>query len=78
MVPFSKPIEAVSTICTHFEPAPTLPHSHKCYVDSGHCCHSLYREFSLVEWLSCPHGVEWTLLNRKYGGCDETLMASIR
>ena len=26
---------------------------------------------------SCPHCVEWTLVNRKYGVCDETLPASV-
>ena len=26
---------------------------------------------------SCPHCVKWTLLNRKYGGCEETPTVSI-
>ena len=48
------------------------------YVDPGHCCHSHSPENCHVWSGSCPHcRVEWTLLNRKDGGCDETPTASI-
>ena len=63
-------------VCTRLKPVPICIHT----------CVMLTRDIVVIHsnemyhlWSgSCPHRVEWTLLNRKEDLCDETLTASIR
>ena len=59
-----------NSVCTHFEPAPIFIHTHVMLIQDIVVIHSTENCHS---WSgSCRYCVEWTLLNRKYGGGDET------